>query len=186
MLDPRFKKLEFKEDRFLTAQMRRDAEKWLTEEFNKNYRGKFKVPDAGADGNNDGQAPVAPQPKRQKVSVAGFFGDSDESEDDTAAEDELAEYLALPQDKKVKATEWWSIARTLIQTIFKRAKTPLFDLACGPPRYHMHPRGGIRHVHATFKFREHKTSLLTIGSTHVLYASFLSILHTWKPHCCTH
>ena len=65
------------------------------------------MPDAGADGNNDGQAPVAPQPKRQKVSVAGFFGDSDESEDDTAAEDELAEYLALPQVKKVKATEWW-------------------------------------------------------------------------------
>ena len=34
MLDPCFKKLTFKHDRFLVPQMRRDAEKWLTEEFN--------------------------------------------------------------------------------------------------------------------------------------------------------
>ena len=38
MLDPCFKKLTFKHDRFLLRlvlpQMRRDAEKWLTEEFN--------------------------------------------------------------------------------------------------------------------------------------------------------
>ena len=33
MLDPCFKKLTFKHDRFLVPQMRRDAEKWLTEEF---------------------------------------------------------------------------------------------------------------------------------------------------------
>lgn len=62
-----------------------------------------------ADAGEAGEAPVARQLKRQKVSVADFFDDS-ESEEDThdAALDELAEYLALPQaSSKVKPTEWW-------------------------------------------------------------------------------
>ena len=36
MLDPRFKKLEFKGDAMITPAVRRDAEKWLREEFDKN------------------------------------------------------------------------------------------------------------------------------------------------------
>ena len=39
MLDVRFKKLAFKNDRMLTQLMRRNAVKWLTEEFNRHYKG---------------------------------------------------------------------------------------------------------------------------------------------------
>ena len=40
MLDPRYKKLVFKNDNMLTQGMRRDAVKWLTEAYNKNFKGK--------------------------------------------------------------------------------------------------------------------------------------------------
>ena len=56
-----------------------------------------------------------PQPfvKRQKVSVAGFLGESDDEGDDdnlpaAAAQNELEEYLKLEQvSSKVNPCDWW-------------------------------------------------------------------------------
>ena len=113
MLDVRFKKLTFKNDRMLTARMRRDAVKWLTEEFNRTYKGKVAA------------KPVPPTPsasspkpyvKRRKTSTAAFFDDSDDDSNDGGGEeeeepkDELEAYLALPQVKcktDKEALDWW-------------------------------------------------------------------------------
>jgi hypothetical protein len=40
LLDPRFKELSFKHDGMLADSMRARAFKWLTTEFNSNYKGK--------------------------------------------------------------------------------------------------------------------------------------------------
>ena len=117
LLDPRFKKLKFKNDRLLSEMMRSRALQWLKLEFEKNFKGKVaeaaEQPDAQPGAPPDG-APL--HRKRHKTSAAGFFAgsDSDESEDDDEEEqgevDELAAYLALPQIKyktERDATEWW-------------------------------------------------------------------------------
>ena len=95
----------------------RQSSKWLKEEFEAKYKGKFKAKDAAAS-----PAPVsASSPageqhrKRRKVSAASFFADSedvDEGEGEAAApvKDELKEYLALPQIKyksEQDAMVWW-------------------------------------------------------------------------------
>ena len=121
LLDPRFKKLTFKNDRLLTQMMRTRALAWLKAEFEKNYKGKVVVaapqPDASSDGAPDG-APDGARPrhlKRRKTSTAGFFANSDSEESEGEEQegeeqDELAAYLALPQIKmktERDATEWW-------------------------------------------------------------------------------
>ena len=115
MLDPRLKKLTFKHDRLVTPEMRNMAVRWMTYEFNKNFKGKV--------------APAAPQPngppdtpdgpphrKHRQTSTANFFADSDESSDEAgagtpaAAQDELAAYLALPQVSMKEVSDplqWW-------------------------------------------------------------------------------
>ena len=100
MLDPRYKKLVFKNDNMLTQGMRRDAVKWLTEAYNKNFKGK--VAKAATTTATTTSAPETFL-KRRKVSAAGFFGEEssdDEAPDgDAAILEELEEYLALPQIK---------------------------------------------------------------------------------------
>ena len=55
MLDPRFKKLTFDGDRMLKPAMRRDALKWLTEEYNQHFKYKAYTPptDAGPSATTD-------------------------------------------------------------------------------------------------------------------------------------
>ena len=109
-----FNKLQFKLDRMLTDRMRKNAEKWLTEEFNQNFQGRV-VAVAGdvlqaADGGDILQQQR--HVKRRKVSAAEFFADSDASDEseDSVLGDELKDYLALPQIKfktERDATDWW-------------------------------------------------------------------------------
>ena len=110
MLDVRFKKLAFKNDRMLTQLMRRNAVKWLTEEFNRHYKGKFNSKTTAS-----GEA-VARQlhVKRRKTSTADFFAGSSDSDSDgeqeAPAKDELQAYLELPQVKcatEQEALNWW-------------------------------------------------------------------------------
>ena len=111
MLDPRFKKLSFKNDRLLTPEMRARALSLLRTEFEKNYKGKLSR--TGAAPQRDAPPVASPHRKRRKVSVAGFFAnsDSEESEEEEQGEvDELDAYLALPQIKfktERDSTEWW-------------------------------------------------------------------------------
>ena len=116
-LDPRYKNLVFKNDNMITQARRRDAEKWLTEEFNKNYKGKFGTPNdpENDDGGSEPDETTTSQVmQRQKVSAASFM-DSDEdeapSEDEAVPiEDELKNNLALPQMKFKTdwgVLEWW-------------------------------------------------------------------------------
>ena len=86
--------------------MRRDAVKWLTSEFNKNYKNTFET--EAIDGDGEATGPTSSSaPKRQKVSVSAFFGDS-EDEEAPRAKDELTEYLDLPQtSNKVDPLVWW-------------------------------------------------------------------------------
>ena len=120
LLDPRFKKLTFTNDRLLTASMRSRALVWLQHEFDKDYTGKMKAqPDAQPDAPADGAQPPLPgqNRKRRRTSAASFFAgsDSEESEEEVEEEqqgevDELAAYLAVPQIKfktERDATEWW-------------------------------------------------------------------------------
>ena len=85
MLDPRFKKLTFDGDDMLKPAMRREATRWLTEEYNANYKNKVYNPSA-AQGSGGTPAAGAPAPdagartgdagkhvKRRKVSSASFF-----------------------------------------------------------------------------------------------------------------
>ena len=99
----------------VTPETRNMAVRWMTYEFNKNFKGKV--------------APAAPQPngppdtpdgpphrKHRQTSTANFFADSDESSDEAgagtpaAAQDELAAYLALPQVSMKEVSDplqWW-------------------------------------------------------------------------------
>ena len=43
ILDVRFKKLSFKNDRMITPLMRRNAVKWVTDEFNRHYNVQGQV-----------------------------------------------------------------------------------------------------------------------------------------------
>ena len=112
MLDPRFKKLKFKNDSLLDDDARRMALRLLTAEFNKNFKGK--VATAAPEPNAAPNAAGRPHQKRRKTSAASFFQESDsesEAGEEAAAEcDELEAYLALPQIKyktERDATEWW-------------------------------------------------------------------------------
>ena len=109
LLDPRFKKLTFQNDRLVTPEMRIAAVRWMMYEFNKVFKGKVA---AAAPQPNPPDGP--PHRKRRKTSTAGFFADSDDSSSDeatpAAAEDELAAYLALPQVRLKDVDnplEWW-------------------------------------------------------------------------------
>ena len=78
MLDPRFKKLQFDGDDMLSAALRRSAIRWLTEEYNANYKGKVYDPDSPAPDSPAPDAAVNVTPphdhqKRRKVSAAGFL-----------------------------------------------------------------------------------------------------------------
>lgn len=77
MLDPRFKKLSFDGDNMLKPAMRRDAVKWLTEEYNSKFKGKAHDATAAADppAANDNSPAASEQghQKRRKVSAASFF-----------------------------------------------------------------------------------------------------------------
>ena len=85
----------------------RQSSKWLKEEFEAKYKGKFKAKDAAAGpGPVGASSPAGEQQhrKRRKVSAASFFAESeddDDEEEEAAApiKDELKEYLALPQIK---------------------------------------------------------------------------------------
>jgi hypothetical protein len=116
LLDPRFKKLTFKNDRLLTDMMRTRALSWLKAEFDRNYKGKVKVTpsDASHDGPPDAShdGPRPSHRKRRKTSAAGFFAgsDSESEEEQERPLDELEAYLALPQIKfktESDATAWW-------------------------------------------------------------------------------
>ena len=122
MLDPRFKKLTFDGDKMLKPAMRRDAVKWLTEEYNAKFKDKAQVsaataalPPAAAD------TPAQGHQKRRKVSAATFFtarvagaaataAPPPAADEDAPHTDELAAYLALPQityQTEWDALEWW-------------------------------------------------------------------------------
>ena len=127
MLDPRFKKLSFDGDNMLKPAMRRDAVKWLTEEYNSKFKGKAHDATAAADppAANDNSPAASEQghQKRRKVSAASFFIPRIAGAAQAAAvpvvetpkadrphADELAAYLALPQiDYKTEwdALDWW-------------------------------------------------------------------------------
>ena len=133
-LDPRFKNLTFDGDKMIKAHHKRDAIKWLTEEYNKTYKHKVYDPatapspaaaadpyadSSGADGSE------TPQPhKRRKVSSASFFAPRapaataaaapapvpSSSEKKKPYSDELKAYLALPQIDNTgewSGVEWW-------------------------------------------------------------------------------
>ena len=53
MLDPRFKKLTFDGDDMLKPAMRRDATRWLTEEYNRNYKNKVYDPELFEEATSD-------------------------------------------------------------------------------------------------------------------------------------
>ncbi|KOO30194.1 zinc finger bed domain-containing protein 1-like protein [Chrysochromulina tobinii] len=131
MLDPRYKKLTFVGDDMLRPSSRRDALKWFSEEYNKNYKDKFVA--AGEEANralpaagDEVPAPaVAGHVKRRKVSAASFFvvrvagaaqaagqspAPTTPAAEDAPHADELAAYLALPQIEYATdwdALEWW-------------------------------------------------------------------------------
>lgn len=132
MLDPRFKKLSFDGDRMLKAHHRRDAARWFSEEYNSKYKGKFYNASAEPEAQEDDAAapprtptrPEQPAPKRRKVSASSFFapraaGTAAQAPSrssprrrllDTPYDDELTEYLALPQiefDAIADPLEWW-------------------------------------------------------------------------------
>ena len=125
LLDPRFKKLTFKHDGMLSDSMRVRAIKWLTAEFNLNYKGKVVEKQAAAEAGGaavdpavDQSAAFPPHLKRRKTSAASFFADSSEEDsgDDAhgaaglAAEEELEAYLELPQIKyttEQSMLDWW-------------------------------------------------------------------------------
>ena len=115
MCDPRFKKLSFKNDGMITDASRRKAERWFKDEFVKKYKGKFFTsadePDAQTeDGGGGGTTVAVRHVKKRKANAAAFFAASDSDEPDDAedepaeAEDELTNYLNLPQIKY--KTEW--------------------------------------------------------------------------------
>lgn len=121
LLDPRFKKLCFKHDNMLTDLARSRAIKWFTDEFNQNYRSKASQ-QLGLDTSAGGAASLAGEAvrrhlKRRKTSAAAFFAASSEDDEDDGSvgrvstqEDELAEYLAVPQIKyksEEDALQWW-------------------------------------------------------------------------------
>ena len=118
-LDPRFKKLSFKDDGMLSDHLRVRAIKWLTTEFDKNFKGKVvKAAEATAAATTARGAPSGRHVKRRKTSAASFFADSDDSSEDdgdvTVApanpEDEMTAYLNLPQIKYVTEQDmmnWW-------------------------------------------------------------------------------
>ena len=133
LLDPRFKKLAFKGDNFIRPAMKRDATKWLTEEFNSKYKNVWHVTgvdaspaqDPAHDSDRMGSTGSAAHVKRRKVSSSSFFKSRTPGENRAAEEadtpvpapaknkphaDELAAYLALPQiewNTDWDATEWW-------------------------------------------------------------------------------
>ena len=135
MCDPRFKKLNFKDDRMLSDRMRARAVIWFTNEFNANYKGRVKVqaPDsssAPAAAAEQGSAQGQRNPKRRKTSAAQFFADSEEEssaaeEADSPPTDELEKYLAVPQIKyktERDAIEWWIAHKTEFPNIAMMAR----------------------------------------------------------------
>ena len=120
LLDPRFKKLSFKHDGMLADSMRLRALKWLTTDFNTNYKGKVvaKAAAAAAAGAADNTGVRQRHLKRRKMSAASFFADSSDSSSDGEADaatggravDELAAYLEVPQIKYTTEEDmmaWW-------------------------------------------------------------------------------
>ena len=116
LLDPRFKKLVFKNDRLLSNLMRERAITWLKIEFEKHYKGKVAACGSQQEASPDGADGARPKHiKRRKTSTASFFANSDseeceDEEEEGVEQDELAAYLALPQIKmktERDATEWW-------------------------------------------------------------------------------
>ena len=84
MLDPRFKKLTFEGDTMIKPAARRDAIKWMSEEYNAKYKGKaaplshppLVPPLADGDVTQDASPADAASHghlKRRKVSAASFF-----------------------------------------------------------------------------------------------------------------
>jgi hypothetical protein len=72
----------------------RDAVKWLTEAFNKDYKAKVSA-DTAAAPEVEGRTPNGL--KRRKVSAAGFMDSDSDLDPDEAptVQDELIEYLAI-------------------------------------------------------------------------------------------
>jgi hypothetical protein len=126
MLDPRFKKLIFDADTMVLANLCRDAVKYLTEDYEKNYKHKVHDPSAPvAAGPNTGGSPdsaanagtgdvdssTSSNPKHRKVSSASLFQtrvpcdalaqpstqSATKETKDAPHEHELKEYLKLPQ-----------------------------------------------------------------------------------------
>tara|TARA_B110000027_G_scaffold129065_1_gene150191 strand:- start:176 stop:1351 length:1176 start_codon:yes stop_codon:yes gene_type:complete len=146
MLDPRFKKLQFDGDDMLSAALRRSAIRWLTEEYNANYKGKVYDPDSPAPDSPAPDAAVNVTPphdhqKRRKISAAGFFTPrvagsasnpppsappvAKRSKEDTPHIDELKTYLALPQieyQTEWDALEWWKENASKFPNLSRMAK----------------------------------------------------------------
>ena len=101
--------------------IRERAFKWFTTEFNKNYKGKVKPAAeqaAGPAAPSDSDGARGRHVNRRKTSAASFFANSDDGEDSEgegegdgpSPEDELKEYLAVPQIKyktENDALQWW-------------------------------------------------------------------------------
>ena len=113
LLDVRYKKLAFKNDRMITPQMRRNAVKSLTDEFNKNYKDKFMTKEMEAAASGGAGSSGGHRNKRTKVSAAAIMAGSsseEEEEEVEVAKEELEAYLALPQVKcktEKEALNWW-------------------------------------------------------------------------------
>ena len=133
MLDPRFKKLRFKQDDMMKPAMRTRAIALLSQEFHSRYKGKVAAAQADGDGgagdgtggDGDGSsgddAPAHTTPAagnvRKKVSSVDFFAETDDEDSPGAADDEeaphkdeLAAYLALEQienEGEFTPLKWW-------------------------------------------------------------------------------
>ena len=135
MLDPRFKKLTFEGDTMIKPAARRDAIKWMSEEYNAKYKGKaaplshppLVPPLADGDVTQDASPADAASHghlKRRKVSAASFFAprvagaakaaatptaQPPADGEDVPYADELAAYLSLSQAEcSDDPLEWWA------------------------------------------------------------------------------
>ena len=107
----------------LKDRRRRDARKWLTDEFNENFKGKIKNEEStaahspGRSAGSPGRRSQGSTPTRlkwRKVSAAAFFAESDEEESEEEHEpthkDELKAYFDVPQIKYKSEQDlflWW-------------------------------------------------------------------------------
>ena len=133
ILDPRFKNFSFDGDKMLKPHHKRDAVRWLTEEYNNKFKHKAYDPatappdatpadsSATASSTADTSEPAQPQ-KRRKVDSASFFAPRGPkaavaptpapapSQKKKSHADELKAYLALPQIENAgewSGVEWW-------------------------------------------------------------------------------